>query len=190
MSEEVFERAVAACRDALRATGVGHVFIGGVAVLSYGVARATVDVDATIDASGVDLAGLLTQLEARGFEARLPDAVEFARRSNVLLVRHVATQVPFDLTLGWLPFEVELIGSVVERAFAGTRIPVPTVTDLLIMKVVAHRPKDVGDAEALVRLHPVDFIRARRVLAEFCAVLEDDSRLQTLDRLERQPRAR
>lgn len=53
------------------------------------------------------------------------------------------------------------------------------------MKLVAHRSKDVDDVAALVSLHPIDFARVRRVLAELCAALEDDARLETLDRLER-----
>lgn len=184
MSEPGFEQAVDDCAQALVAWGVPYAFIGGVAVLAHGVARATVDVDVTLAGAAVELEPLVAHLERAGFEPRLSDAVAFARRSQVLLLRHRASGVPLDLTLAWLPFETQLLAGALERAFAGTMIRVPTVSDLVAMKLVAHRPKDRSDAELLARLHPVDFTHVRRVVTEFCAVLEDETRLATLDALE------
>ena len=184
MSTDSFGSAVSDCVAALDKLGLPYAIIGGVAVISYGVARATADVDATIPGESLDLDALLSTLEQSGFQRRLPDAAAFARQAHVLLLRHRESQVPIDLTLAWLPFELDMLRSVEHRDFAGVSIPVPSVTDLLIMKLVAHRPKDLGDAEFLVRAQTVDLIRVRRVLSEFCTLLEDDERLSTLDRLE------
>lgn len=189
MTGGAFESAVGALTAALRGLAIPHAIIGGVAVISYGIARATVDVDVTIPGEGVEIDGLIAALEKAGFDQRISDAATFARRSQVLLLRHRASQVPVDLALAWLPFEREMLAATVQRAFAGLSIPVPSVTDLLIMKIVAHRPKDVGDAEQLVRTHAIDFARARRVLGEFCVALEDDERLATLERLAASPDA-
>lgn len=184
MSQDGFASAVAACVAALGKLGSRHAIIGGVAAISYGVARGTADVDACIPGAAIDTDSLLATFEQGGFERRLPDAAAFARKAHVLLLRHRASQVPIDLTLAWLPFELAMLASVEHRNFAGIAIPVPSATDLVIMKLVAHRPKDLGDVESIVRLHPVDFVRARLVLEEFCAVLEDEERLATLHRLE------
>jgi predicted nucleotidyltransferase len=185
VSQQRFTSALAACVAALEELGLSHAIIGGVAAISLGVARLTADIDVTIAAEAVDLDALLASLEQLGFERRLPDAAAFARQSQVLLLRHQTSQVPVDLILAWLPFELEMLAAVERRDFAGVSIPVPSATDLLIMKLVAHRPRDLEDAEVLARLPGIDFARAHRVLAEFCAVLEDEERLGSLARLER-----
>lgn len=53
------------------------------------------------------------------------------------------------------------------------------------MKLVAHRAKDIDDALQLVRRHPVDFDRVRRVVSQFCEILDDDARMLTIAKLER-----
>jgi predicted nucleotidyltransferase len=50
----------------------------------------------------------------------------------------------------------------------GTRVPILDVEDLVIAKVLAGRPKDIDDAQALWRVHGSDLNaeRIRSVLAE------------------------
>ena len=42
---------------------------------------------------------------------RIPDAIEFAHETRVLLLRHAPTGIDIDLSLGALPFEEELVGA-------------------------------------------------------------------------------
>ncbi|HXV63428.1 MAG TPA: hypothetical protein VEK15_22195 [Vicinamibacteria bacterium] len=60
--------------------------------------------------------------------------------------------------------------------------------DLIVYKVVAFRPQDIDDAEKLLDLHTrsIRIPRVRRLVHQFCEVLEDTARLETLDRLLRQ----
>ena len=129
--------------------------------------------------------GSLDALGKFGIEERLTGAVAFARARQVLLVRHKATGVPIDVTLAWLPFEEEAIAAGIEVTYAGVTIRVLRAEDLVIYKLVARRPRDITDAEELLALHQsrIDLVRVRKILAEFCATIEDDESLVILDRL-------
>ena len=102
-----------------------------------------------------------------------------------MLLRHGPSGVDLDVSLAWLPFEVEAIGRSETRDYAGVTIRIPRPDDLVIYKLVAARPRDVEDAEKLLLLHgpAMDIPRIRRVVAEFSEVLEDRSRLEALERL-------
>jgi hypothetical protein len=87
--------------DALRTAGIPTIYIGGVAVIAHGVARDTSDIDFTVLAAQVTPEALLDALQKRGFEPRLSDALDFARRRQVLLVTHTRSGVSIDATLAW-----------------------------------------------------------------------------------------
>ena len=114
--------------------------------------------------------------------------MSFAEERQVLLCEHVASGTPVDLSFGWLPFEEEALRARTNVTFADVTIPVARPEDLVIYKLVASRPRDVDDAEALVRLHgrSMNVERIQRVVAEFAALLDDDDRPRILARLLRQ----
>jgi len=184
MNTATFQDAVAELEAALSSLGGPHAIIGGVAAIALGVGRGTVDVDATLPGDTVELELLLERMDRRGFTPRVPNIVEFVRHTNVVTLVHEPSRTPVDLGLAWLPFEHELVNAAELRAFGTARIHVPRPTDLVIMKLVAHRPRDLDDCSHLARLHALDFARARRILTEFCDVLEDTTRLESLHRLE------
>jgi hypothetical protein len=80
--------------------------------------------------------------------------VEFALESRVLLLRHEASGVPIDLSMGALSFEENAIRRAVPTEVGGLRVPLPTPEDLLVMKAVAHRARDLADIESLLGAHP------------------------------------
>ena len=66
----------------------------------------------------------------------------------------------------------------------GAKVKVPTPEDLIIMKAVAQRPKDMGDIEALLRVHEnLDLNRIRYWAGEFAAALETPGILDDLERM-------
>lgn len=180
-----FDDAVAALARALDEFGVPWMLLGGVAVIASGVARTTLDVDATLSGQRTDLDGLLATLARHAIEPRLSDALEFARRRQVLLARHTPSGVEVDVSLAWLPFEEQALAASHSQQFGDVRVRVPRPDDLLVFKLVAARPRDLDDAEKLLLLHgaQVDLRHMRAVLVEFCHALEDDERLHAFDRL-------
>jgi hypothetical protein len=180
-----FLEALGALRDGLQALGVPWAIIGGVAVIAHGVPRYTADVDATVSAPDERLERIFDVLGHGGITPRIDGALEFARERQVLLLRHEPSGVDLDVSLAWLPFEIEAIRRSEPRDYAGVTIRIPRVEDLVIYKVVAARPRDLDDAEKLLLLHGsrLDLHHITTTVREFADALEDPGRVEALERL-------
>jgi len=130
------------------------VIIGGVAVSLLGTPRYTVDLDAVFLLSFEDMPRLLAEAAKQGIEPRVSDPIGFARKSRVLLLRHTASGIDIDLSLGVLPFEIEMVERSTTVEIGSIKVRLPTPEDLIIMKAVAHRPKDLADIQAIAASHP------------------------------------
>jgi len=175
-------RALATALDELAAP---HMIIGGMAVIVRGVARLTDDVDATIWAEGLDVAGVLDVLRRHGIVGRIPDAADFARTHQVFLLEHQESGTPMELSLGWLPFEREAMARAERIELMGVSVPIARAEDLVIYKAVAWRERDRTDIERLLAAHrgQIDLQRVRLVVREFAAALGEPERVADLDRL-------
>jgi predicted nucleotidyltransferase len=97
--------------------------------------------------------------------------------------------VDIDLSLAWLPFELESIAAAETVEMQGVSLRIPRPEDLIIYKVVAWRPQDRQDIERLLALHgqQMDLDRVRRLVREIGAALDDSTRAaefeDLLDRL-------
>ncbi len=119
-----------------------------------------------------------------GFVPRLRDCLNFARKSRVLLVRHKPSGIDVDITFGALDFEKEAIAHAVWLNIKKIRLPLPTPEDLIIMKAIAHRPRDVADIESILDLHPkLDFRRVRRWVKEFSGAVGMPEILKDLENM-------
>lgn len=174
--------AILAC---LRSLGVPHVLIGGIAVSQLSQPRATADIDLLVMLDNdAQIDALQREAGSCGFAPRIRDAVPFARQNRVLLLRHAATGIAVDLALGSLPFEKELVERSALHAVGDLQLPLPTVEDLIVLKAVAHRERDLQDIRMLVEAHPgLDRQRIRAVVAEFAAALETPGMLRDLEAL-------
>lgn len=159
--------------------------IGGIAVIARGVPRQTVDIDATIWGEAITIDHLVAELARDGILPRMVDAGEFARRHQVLLLRHEPTGTPLEISLAWLPFEREALVRASEVDFGGVAIRVAAVEDLVIYKAVAWRDRDRADIERLLVRHgtEIDLARVRGVIGEFADALDDPDRLDEFDAL-------
>lgn len=155
--------------------------IGGVAAGLQGQPRLTEDVDAVVVDADADT--LLTSGKHHGFEPRVADALEFSRRTRVLLMRH-RSGVDVDLSLGALPFEREMVERTQTIDTGGLQIRVATPEDLIIMKALARRPQDIADIAGIIDVQAdLDVDRIRRWVREFSAVLEMPEILDDLEML-------
>jgi hypothetical protein len=83
--------------------------------------------------------------------------------------------VPVDVSLGVLPFEVEVLERAVRWRLSPTiELVVCSPEDLLIYKLVAGRPRDLLDVEGIVRLQwrKLDVPRIRSRTRDLGDVLE------------------
>lgn len=168
----------------LKKTQCPHLVIGGVAFSLHGQPRTTQDIDGTILLPPERWSEFLQLAQAHQFSARRPDALAFARKSRVLLLRHQPSGIGVDISFAALPFEEEAFARRHLVTIDTLEIPIPSVEDLIIMKAVAHRPVDRADIDTLIRLHStLDATRIRYWVKEFAAVLEVPEIYTDIDRL-------
>jgi len=176
--------AVAAVSAWLRAARVPAIIVGGVAASLLGRPRLTRDVDALVDLPEDDWALALTTAANFDIAPRIGDPLDFARRSRVLLLRHRASQINIDIILGALPFEREAVAAGETRSLGDIEIRLPRVEDLMVMKAIAHRPRDMIDLEALLEAHPnANLERVRGQVREFSVAATLPELLKDLDSL-------
>ncbi len=182
--EPALARALSAAAKACRAGKLRFMVIGGVAVISRGVVRATADVDLTVW-SGTSVRELVALMAAQRIVPRIEDAADFARAHRVLLLRHQPTRTRIDLSLASLPFENEALARAESLTIGRSRIPVASVDDLIVYKAIAWRDRDRGDIERLARLHrgEIDLHRIRSIVDELSTLLDEPGRVAELDRL-------
>ena len=135
----------------LESLEVEYFAYGGVVVAVWGAPRETVDVDAVVCVTDEDLEGLLPALAKAGFaypeEVRHTFPVDGWLRAD-FQGRHA------DIALGRTPFDESALKRRRRVKLFGKEIWVASAEDLILYKLVAHRYKDLGDAESvLVRMH-------------------------------------
>lgn len=169
------------------------VVIGGIAVSLLGKERSTADIDAIVLLTLDDIPNLLAVAAREGLKPRIADVAAFARRSRVVLLQHEPSGINVDFSLGALPFESQAVARSTVWIEGDLRIPLPTPEDLVILKAVAHRPKDRDDIEGIMTRHPkLDWQRIEHWVRQFADVLEMPELWTDLARLrdQRQPGSR
>lgn len=175
----------------LRSDDVPGLIIGGIASSLLGRPRLTRDVDVLILLEERRWERFLSHGLRFGFAPRVKDALVFARRSRIFLIRHRPSGVDVDISLAGLPFEEESIAQVRWTKAGKLTLPLPTPENLIIMKAVAHRLQDMADIEALLDANPrLNLRRIRRWVKEFSSALDAPDILSDLEGLLRRSRTR
>lgn len=168
----------------LDATNIPSMVIGGVAASMLGQPRLTQDIDALAILPEGEWANAVSTAARHGILPRIENALDFARRSRVLLMRHVESGIDIDITFGALVFERAAIDNSEMHDIGGLRVRLPRVEDLLIMKAVARRPKDLQDIEGLLAAHPeADVATVRQWVSEFATAMSMSDMLDDFDKL-------
>ena len=163
---------------------VQYTLIGGVAVGLVAQPRATQDIDAVVWMDLDEAPTFIDSAEAFGFEARVSDALGFLRKNRVLLLRHRESKIGIDVSFGILPFEREMLERALQVDLGGTVVAVATPEDLIILKAVAHRKRDLIDIDNLLNVHPnVDQNRLRDWIRQFAEALDSPEILTDFERL-------
>jgi hypothetical protein len=169
---------------ALAAVHVEWFLFGAQAAIVYGVARLTADVDVTARApAGLPSRALVGPLEPLGFRLRFGDPL-IVDEGRVLPFVHDPTGLPVDVVLAGPGLEDEFFARAVLRDIDGVAIRVVEVSDLVVMKVLADRPKDIEDVVTLLRIQAahIDLARVRRTLQLLESALGQSDLIPALDR--------
>jgi len=156
--------ALARVASLFEAARVPYAVIGAHAVNAWIEPRLTADIDVTAQISSADLARLQAQLEAARFRLTRvegmelpsgPDFVRFASDDGTVVVEIQAAKT-------------DLQRAVIARAIrAEDGVRVATAEDLIVLKLIANRPKDQVDLQGLVALPSLDWRYIERWAAEW-----------------------
>ena len=141
---ETFE-ALSAAFDQL---AVRWYVFGAQAAIFHGITRATADIDVTVDAGDRPTTDVADALSAHGFVVRIADPT-FLEQTRVLPVVH-ATGVPVDVVLAGPGLEELFFERVIYRRVGQAKVPIAAAEDIIVMKVLAGRPKDMDDVRGIV----------------------------------------
>lgn len=135
----------------LDACRVSYLVIGGLAVIAVGEPRTTADVDVIVFVEQARAAELIAHAIDAGFEAS-PD-IERERLSTTGTLRFRKSRFQLDIIVASLPFEDEALERSSKKRMFGHAIRFPTPEDLILLKVLAGRDKDLIDAAGIMRRH-------------------------------------
>ncbi|KAB2896289.1 MAG: nucleotidyl transferase AbiEii/AbiGii toxin family protein [Kofleriaceae bacterium] len=184
-----------ALADLARAFAAAHVrwyVFGAQAVAAAGVPRFTADIDVTVELPRTGVRELLSVLASHGFAMRdVGDVTTFIAETRVVPVDHVASQMPVDIVLAGPGLEEEMLQRVRVHRIGGRQIPFIDTADLVALKMLAGRPKDLEDVRGLVRARPASLSLevARSRVGDLAAMVDDSTLLTTLDRIIREESA-
>jgi predicted nucleotidyltransferase len=163
---------------------ISYAIIGGVAIGFLAQPRATQDVDAVAWIDFDHLQDFLESGKAFGFVPRISDPIDFAKKARVILLRHQQTNIGIDLSCGALLFEREMLDRSTELTAGPITFRIATPEDLIILKAVAHRQRDLIDIDNLLTVQSdVDFERIRYWVRQFAEVLDSPELLSDLERI-------
>jgi hypothetical protein len=173
---------LAALARAFEQIGVDWYLFGAQAAILRGSRRMTADVDVTIIPGDHEPAEILAALAAEriGSRVKLDDA--FIAQTRVLPLVH-NDEMPVDVVIGGPGLDEYFHERGELLQVAGVSIRVPCREDLICMKLLAGRPQDLQDAEAMARAGTVDLDEVRSFVESMAQALGDDAIRESLDAL-------
>ena len=138
--------ALASCFASL---GVRWYVFGAQAAIVHGAVRFTEDIDVTVDPGELSTRDIAAALGAHGFALRIDDD-DFVARTRVLPILHEVSGVPLDVVLAGPGIEELFFDGASLVTIGATEVPVARAEDVVAMKVLAGRPKDLEDCVAIL----------------------------------------
>jgi len=158
---------------------------GAQAAIFHGVARLSADVDVTVDLGERPAGELVEAFAVAGFELRVTDVEGFVDKTRVLPFVHRRSRIPVDVVLAGPGLEEQFFAGAEERQVGGAVIPVASAEDLIAMKVLAGRARDLDDVAAIVHVRhgDLDLARVRTTLGLLERALDRRDLVSELERI-------
>lgn len=165
--------------------GLRWYLFGAHAVLFYGPPRFTADVDITVEPLPGGSTALVDALAPFGFTLRFPLSSDARDDARLLPMVHAQTHLPLDLVIAGPGLDEEFLDRARRIDVAGVATWVVSPEDLLAMKVLAGRRKDLSDARGILiqQRGLLDLARTKDVLSALEAATGDKRLMPRLARL-------
>jgi predicted nucleotidyltransferase len=129
-----------------------YALIGGLGVAVRGPIRATRDIDMILAVPQIELPGLLESVAAQGFRVDLLSALRTWRDDHLLQF------ASGDVGVDWIKAVLPVFGRILGRArwedVGDARIRVADAEGLLLLKLIAFRPRDQEDMRGILAANP------------------------------------
>jgi hypothetical protein len=139
---------------------IPHAVSGAIAMAAHGHVRATADLDILAVTGSMRLPTVFEIIRRQGFEGDDRDLIDSVRTRYVATLRSGPATV--EILVPAIPYHHGIVERAVRRPVAGGEVPFVCIEDLVILKMLWRRAKDVADLHALIAATPeidVDFIR-------------------------------
>jgi hypothetical protein len=158
-----------------------YVFGAQVAIL-WGRPRLTEDVDITVRLRYEDVTAFCRDMEKAGFQLKVSDP-EFLARTRILPFLYVPSLLPLDVVLAGPGIEDQFFQRAVRVEIGDITAPVASPEDLIVMKILAGRTKDIDDVQAVLaeRSATLDMPYIRSTLAALEQALDQSDMLPLLE---------
>ena len=165
--------------------GLRWFLFGAQAAILHGAVRLSADIDVTVDLGARSSDELVGVLAEAGFDLRVGDVAELAETTRVLPFVHRASRIPVDVVLAGPGLEDQFFAGVEQRIVGDARVPVAAAEDLVAMKILAGRPRDLDDVAAIIRARrgTLDLDRIRATLGLLEGALDRRDLRSELERL-------
>ena len=141
-------------------------------------------VDLLVAAPAVRLPEVFAVVRDQGLQGEDHDVIRSLRENYVAEFRSGPVRV--EILVPAIPYHHEVLRRAVLLEVAGQQIPIVTVEDLILLKLLWNRTKDRADVQALLSVSQVDETYLRSTLAELLP--EDDPRHGELSALMKESR--
>ncbi len=163
----VFEALLERIAQGLDSRGIPYMVIGGQAVLAYGEPRLTRDVDVTLGVGPEKLAALLEWVGETAWRVLVEAPEKFVSQMLVLPCQDPESGIRIDLIFSLTPYERQAVERAATIHIRSTPVRFATAEDLIVLKMVAGRPRDLEDVRGiLAKKKQLDAGYIRRWLTE------------------------
>ncbi|MEX2235965.1 MAG: nucleotidyl transferase AbiEii/AbiGii toxin family protein [Dehalococcoidia bacterium] len=151
---------------------VSYMLIGAMAGNAWGIERTTTDVDFTVALPEAASEGFIKDALER-FQPRRRPTGDILGGAGILLL-WASNGVGIDFIIATTPFEEAALERAQPLSLAGRRVCVISPEDLIVLKLIAGRGKDLIDIQAVVRRQraTIDRRYLDPLVAEFSAALD------------------
>jgi len=170
VTEELIAK-IARCLDEKE---VPYMIIGGQAVLVYGRARMTRDIDLTLGVDS-DQVGMICDLcKEADLNIRVDNPEEFSAETKVLPAEDMKSKFLFDFIFSFTPYERQAIERARSIELGGYKVKFATCEDVIVHKMLASRAVDIDDIRSILAKQGdvVNIEYIRKWLSEFEAMPE------------------
>ena len=133
---------------------IPYMIIGGQAVLLYGEARLTKDIDITLGVGIEELQKITDAVNALGLRIETDDVDAFVKDTMVLPVSEAKTGIRVDFIFSFSPYERQAIERASAVSFDDIPVRFAALEDVVIHKVVAGRARDIEDIKTILLKNP------------------------------------